>query len=332
MLELTRFPARVRHLGWPAAVLLATLVAGCGGSGSADDSGFDMGPIVVGGEQLINPVFVSSEITTGDDRVSIGLLDAGQQPITDGDLKFGVYRIDREEATLLSEVDALPIVVKQSFTDTHTDGTIETHEVGELGVYVAHFDFQEEGIYGLKITGTVRGEEIEPLQARFNVLGDTPSVGVGEPAPLTEQTTLADVSDIAEIDTSDPPDPEMHQQTIAEAVTSGQPTVIVFATPSFCTSRICGPVKQTVDDLYELYHGRVNFVHVEPYDLEKARRGEALEALPLLSEEWGLTTEPWVFVIDADGVVKARFEAAVAQSEIEDAVESVLQSPVQSGP
>jgi hypothetical protein len=58
------------------------------------------------------------------------------------------------------------------------------------------------------------------------------SVGVGDPAPRSVQTILSDVFDIKEIDTFDPPKPDMHDMTIADAVTSGKPSVIVFATPA----------------------------------------------------------------------------------------------------
>lgn len=316
-----------------ACVAAALALAACGGSEDGGEEGFDTGPISLSGEAPeIDAIFVNSVVTIADDRVSLGLLDKEQQPIVDADLRFQLFRIVGTEATQLEEVDAIPIRVVQSFTDLHPDGSQDTHEVGELGVYVARVDFEEPGEYGLKVIGTVKGTEIEPLQARFNVLADAPSVEPGEPAPQTVQPILADVGDIREIDTSDPPDPEMHQMTIADAVMSGRPTVIVFATPSFCTSRICGPTKQTVDKVYEKYREEANFIHVEPYNLEKARSGQALEVLPFLEEEWGLTTEPWVFIVGKDGVVSARFEAAVAQDEIETALRAALTTTKQSIP
>ena len=44
----------------------------------------------------------------------------------------------------------------------------------------------------------------------------------------------------------------------------------------------------------------------------------------LLEGEWRLETEPWIFVIGADGLVKAKFEAAVSQEEIETALRAAL--------
>jgi hypothetical protein len=125
------------------------------------------------------------------------------------------------------------------------------------------------------------------------------------------QTTLRDVDDITEIDSSSPPRPEMHELTIAEAIDSGWPTVVAFATPAFCQSRVCGPLMDAVvDPLFERYADRVVFVHVEPFDLAKARGGELIP-VPAV-DEWGLQTEPWLFIIDQEGRVAGKFEAIVA--------------------
>jgi hypothetical protein len=79
-----------------------------------------------------------------------------------------------------------------------------------------------------------------------------------------------------------------------------------------------------VDDLYAEYGDEANFVHVEPYDLVKARAGEALEVLPLLTDEWWLDSEPWVFVVDSSGLISAKFEGIMSYEELEAALTQVL--------
>ena len=39
--------------------------------------------------------------------------------------------------------------------------------------------------------------------------------------------------------------------------------------------------------------------------------------------EWGLPSEPWVYVVDADGNATARFEGAVSPEELADALDEV---------
>jgi hypothetical protein len=42
--------------------------------------------------------------------------------------------------------------------------------------------------------------------------------------------------------------------------------------------------------------------------------------------EWGLTTEPWTFVVGADGRIASRFEGLVSVHELEAAVHAAAQS------
>jgi hypothetical protein len=40
-------------------------------------------------------------------------------------------------------------------------------------------------------------------------------------------------------------------------------------------------------------------------------------------EEWGLISQPWLYVIDASGSVTAVFEGAVSEAEVANAIGSV---------
>ena len=44
---------------------------------------------------------------------------------------------------------------------------------------------------------------------------------------------------------------------------------------------------------------------------------------PIL-EQWGLVTDEWTFIVGADGLVAARFEAFVTRDELERALVAVL--------
>ena len=115
----------------------------------------------------------------------------------------------------------------------------------------------------------------------------------------------------------------MHELTTAEAIGSGRPAVVAYATPAFCQSRVCGPLMDAVvDPLFERYADRVAFIHVEPFLLAKARGGEFVP-VPTV-DEWGLQTEPWIFIIDQERRVACRFEAIVALEEVEPVLERVF--------
>ena len=42
------------------------------------------------------------------------------------------------------------------------------------------------------------------------------------------------------------------------------------------------------------------------------------------AEEWGLPSEPWTFVVDGDGVIRAKFEAFTTRDELEAALQDVV--------
>lgn len=309
-------PRPKAHPPWLGGLLiaLALLAAACGGGGQTTG--------IVGQELL--PQIVSSDLALGPNNFSLGLLSKDNEVILGAQVHVRFFQVVDGQQTLRGEGDLAPINVTQSFTETHADGTVHTHETGEIGVYKANVEFDQPGPWAVEITATVDGETFASVTVPFEVREKSRSPAIGEPAPRSRQTVLADVGgDLAQIDTSDPPDPEMHTLTIAEAVTSGRPTLIVFATPAFCVSRICGPTKQFVDQLYPTYKGQVNFIHVEPYFLEEARSGEGLIPVPVMGE-WGLETEPWVFIVDRQGNIAAKFEGVVARQELEAALQAVL--------
>ncbi len=87
---------------------------------------------------------------------------------------------------------------------------------------------------------------------------------------------------------------------------------------------MCGPTKQTVDELYTRYKGQANFVHVEPYDLAKARAGTALEPLPFITNEWHFMSEPWTFIVDSQGKIAGKFDGIVTFDELEQSLKPLL--------
>jgi hypothetical protein len=121
--------------------------------------------------------------------------------------------------------------------------------------------------------------------------------------------------------TRTPPCP-LHTISLDRALASGRPTVVVFATPLLCASRMCGPV---VDEAMVAAKATdpkaANFVHVEIYPQRDATR-----PAPAFTA-WGFATEPWTILTDRRGVIRARFEGPVAASQITAALRPLLAAP-----
>ena len=316
-LRLGRFAAALAALA-----VLATAAAACGGSSAPSAPEFPN--VVTLGEGEVFPVITNSTLALGENRFSLGLLDEENSPILDADIHLRFFDLTDDEPVLSSEADARFVPVELSFIDEASGK--EKRLLGSNGVYVTQVSFDTVGAWGVLLDVTLAGgRELEPIPFRFNVLEETAEPAIGDPAPASRQLTLADVEDVTEIDSSFPSRPHMHEITVADALTAGKPILVAFATPAFCESRTCGPVMDTVmDPLYERYADEAVFIHIEPFQLKQLREGT--DRIPVeATAEWGLRTEPWLFVIDAQGGIVGKFEGIIALDEVETVLVRVLE-------
>ena len=246
-------------------------------------------------------------------------------------LEVGTQRV----AFLLNTQKALVKAPQVNITVAAADGSVPPTELtadynawpyGVRGSYAAPVDFPAPGDYRLTVMpvgGEVTGEAVIDV----SVAPDSPIPSVGEAAPASETKTLDDTAEIADLTTAYEPDAELYRISVAEAVASGRPSVVVFATPAFCTSPTCGPQVDTVSELRAAHPDAANYIHVELYDNPDEIQGD-LNAARLVpaADEWGFTripgwtNESWVFVLDGDGIVRQRFEGFATLTELEAAL------------
>ena len=81
---------------------------------------------------------------------------------------------------------------------------------------------------------------------------------------------------------------------------------------------MCARWTSTVRTLIPSYADRVVFIHQEIW-----QTGSPPKFSPTV-EEWNLRSEPWIFVVDGGGMVRARFEGLTTQLELEAALRRVL--------
>ena len=277
-----------RALLWSVLLLLASMATvSCGGS-TADGLPDDALVLVV-----------SSDLAVGTQRVLVSALGPDNESlVTDEPVGLGFFAPD---GSLREEVPARFVWAIPEIT----------------GMWVADFLFDSPGRWTPAVR-TVDGRLVRG--APFAVAAESLAVDVGDPAPASLSKTLADGP--IETITSDPhPDRRLYEVSVAEAVGSGRPSVIVFATPAFCVSRTCGPALDTAKTLIDRYPGAA-WIHVDVYDNLDATSPEELVPVPA-AVEWGLPSEPWVFVVNEDGVVTDRFEGLVGVTELEHALQRV---------
>jgi hypothetical protein len=288
-----------------ALCLIAALLGACGdgndgGERPAGSGGPDFRDSFEGAEAY--PVFISSEVVVGENRFLVGLLDDNDAPIGDRkiDVSIAFFDLSGESAreTERAEMDFISL------------------EPGSRGVYVTHPTFDHPGTWGAEVTIDGRGID-EELKGSFEVKESSTTPPLGSPAPPSDTPTSDDVGDLAEISTDPKPDPRFYEKSVAEALKDGDPFVLVFATPKFCQTAACGPALDVVKGVSEDFE-RVTFIHVEPYKNLDDIGNPVASVL-----EWGLPSEPYIFVVDDNGEVAAKFEGVVGAGELRAALDDL---------
>ncbi len=195
---------------------------------------------------------------------------------------------------------------------------VDAGEITQL--FVGHVRLTAPGTYWL--LAELAGTSVAGL-GNVIVRAHPEAPAVGDRAPASRTPTLATTKDVAKLTTRVPPDRELLQVSVADALRRKEPFVVVFATPKFCSSRTCGPVVDVVDAVRKRWAGTaVRFIHVEIYTDNVPSKGPNRWV-----REWGLPSEPFTFLVGRDRLVKARFEGAFSLNELATAVERSLGVP-----
>jgi hypothetical protein len=261
-------------------------------------------------------VIASQDIAVGQGRFTFVVLDRGEL-VTDQPVYVRFFRnADSPQPTLAGQsvIPWVPIGAEEEHGDSHTESEL-------TGIYYVNAAFDEAGSWGLGVTLGETYDANSEIRVQFTVKEKTDAPAVGAPAIPVNNPTTADLP-LQQIHTGSDADPAFHSMTIGQAITSGKPTVIAFATPSFCRTRTCGPALQVAIELEQKFGSKANFIHVEPYELDASGSlvsGSSGSPFKLADPAvaWNLPSEPWVFVIDASGTVVARFEGAYTQEELD---------------
>ena len=267
------------------------MTAACGGS--------DV--IVPPTEEFGGPEFaavvVNTDLAVGPERIAFGVVRRDGPPLEAESATVRTYYLppntDAREPreTLTAQYEAWPFLG---------------------GVFVIHPNLDTAGAWELETEFTSADGLAVTAKSAFLVKEASATPAIGSPAPASVTATASGVPDLSHITTAPDPDPSLYELSIHKALTEGKPLVVLFATPAYCVTATCGPLVDDLTGLREQFAGRANFVHVEvyqdPHTFESGQRPGKDHTVAAV-REWGLPTEPWTFVVDADGIVRAKFES-----------------------
>ncbi|MHB8507941.1 MAG: TlpA family protein disulfide reductase [Candidatus Dormibacteria bacterium] len=285
------------------------MLAGCGEAASP-------GAAVPSPTPSIPPLqaaMASSNIVVGkDQRVALGILNGSGVPIP--------YVTVRVQIVTVPAAGSAPRPIGSIQDAPYNGGAPGQDLLQGKGVYVIHASFETPGFYRAVVDATKDGTSTR-TSAAFTVAASDPTPAVGSQAPATQNATLSQVSDISTIDTGVPPD-DMHSISVAGALAAHHPFVVYFGSPGFCVSRTCGPEVEVVKSLESANRQKgVDFIHIETY---KGGRPDAQRSTSPWFDDWKLQSDPWVFVVDRAGIIRAKFESPTGPQEIQPAIDAVI--------
>ena len=245
--------------------------------------GDDAGGIPDGPAQL-NVTITTFEFLTGPER-----------PVP-----FAVRTLDNVELR-----DADVVVYLRDPDGTVRGGPFETRYTEApgtgLGLYIAELAIEEPGPVEIV---AVEGERYGAAAVNAVAPENSEVAAPGDVAPVVATPTTENERGYETICTQDPPC-GMHEVSLDEALESGQPVMLLFATPEYCQTVVCGPAVEVVDGVRTGGDwGDTVWIHCEIYS--ETGGGELVTGKPV--REWNLPSEPWLFGIDAQGTVASRLD------------------------
>jgi hypothetical protein len=319
-------------------MVLGILMAACGGSPSASPTAsprVTTSPSATSPNSALQVALVNYELVSSmPNRFMVGLILPDNRMVAYGTVQMRFQALDAngEPTGSASEVvpgTYLPVPGTDPGKPSADPQAISPSTA--RGVYeLEGVRFGAPGRWVVEVAARVQDVGVIQGTTSFDVL-DTPRVpGIGEQAPASDNAVIGDSGvdpvaiDSRARDGADVPDPDLHRVSIADAIRSGRPAVVVFSTPVFCVSRFCGPVTDMVRSLAAKYGEQADFIHVEVWkDFEDNISNDA-------ANEWllrdGTLNEPWAFVIAADGTIAARWDNLFTQPELEDGLDALLKA------
>jgi hypothetical protein len=268
-------------------------------------SGLPEGPILAPSVSLLDP---------GKNRLGFALFDRARKQITGAQVAIYTSTPDGTgiRGPFIARSESLAV------EPLYVSRTVAQDPDAAHSVYVADVPFARAGNYVVTALAQLGGELVATngFSVQVGHHGAEPPQ-VGQRAIRVHTPTLSDVGgDASTIDTREPPARDLLEDDLYD-VLGRKPVVLTFATPLFCQSRVCAPVVDIVEQVKNTLDrdGRVAFIHVEIY-----RDNEVSEGFRPQVAAYRLPTEPWTFVIDRRGIVRARFEGAFSAAELTRAV------------
>jgi protein SCO1/2 len=196
--------------------------------------------------------------------------------------------------------------------------------------HVATVDVPSPGAWQLAVSVTGADGVARTGTTGIVALDPGGTAALGAPAPTVDTPTAADFGgDLTWVTTDPGPDPRLSATSTGDALAAGRPFVLVVDSYSFKVTPACGKAVVMAKQLVHRWTD-VPFIHHEPYrytvvttepvlegSLTDPRLTDAAEAWGTGSQPWGVGSMPWIFVVDGNGIVRAKYQGVMGSADVD---------------
>jgi hypothetical protein len=259
-------------------------------------------------------LFVSACSSAPEADALVGIRASTDPAIGDDRLLFAVHELDGTRRGGPDEIVTLVASPLDNPTvELAAEATFTWIVPDTIGLYLASVPFDRPGTWQIDFKVST-GEATDPFLV--DIKSEPTTVALGEDAPLVETPTLA-TAELEDLTTDHDPLLSLYETPLDAALSNGRKTVVIFATPAYCTSAACGPMLEQTKTMAHDYPD-VDFLHIEVYGgFNEPEFAPDLDHLVPAVVAFGLPTEPWVFVMDEGGVIAGRFDGVLGVGEVE---------------
>ena len=326
-------PSRASRRSFAVIAAASLLLAACAGNGDDDTTNepTDDAAALVEGTEL-SVAIASFDLAVGDDqRLLAGVFTPERQLLGFGEVGFQLGYLG-EEAGGETEIDQsvtasfLPVPGREPEGDAATPTLID--DPAGQGVYAGQVDFDQAGMWGLRVVAELDDGSVVEGQTTFVVGEEREVVDIGGQAPRSQNATIADVEagevEARAVDSraqdadAEIPAPHLHDKTVAGSLDAERPVVVAITTPVYCVSQFCGPLTDVLADLATEYEDRADIIHLEVWEDFEEQQLNSSAAEWIQTEMGG--NEPWVFLVGGDGTILDRWDNVLDLDELRAAL------------
>ena len=264
-----------------------------------------------GADAPLQAMVLNTQFWPGANLLVLDLLDGDSVRLDPRDLRMTV--IPTDPSGLVRDPIVLTPIQLVEGAPFRAEGIADLDQVGpwQLEVTADALDHRWSGTAGVEVWPD----------------GGTPALG--SVVPPTDTPTLESSGfHLASITTDPDPEPQLYWTSVADALAAGRPFVIAMDTISFKTSDSCGGALGELRHVGKEFPGLL-LIHAEPWRMQLVDGALTLEPpggppVPApWAEAWGVTTAPWIFVVDSEGRLRAKLTDVFGSDELRAAIRQI---------